>query len=89
MKLANPKSKHIAKAAQGNASTKLCQRACFLNPKRKTIKSPLLRKNQICQHTNRLTKIDAKHLNNNGINTNKQGTTTHKRRQAVKKLIIF
>jgi hypothetical protein len=29
MKLANPKSKHIAKAAQGNASTKAWQRVCL------------------------------------------------------------
>jgi hypothetical protein len=38
MKLANPKSKHIAKAAQGNTSTKALSKSLLSRPEKKNKK---------------------------------------------------
>lgn len=85
MKLANPKSKHIAKAAQGNASTKALSKSLFFHPKKKNKKiSPASQKLNQLKHKqtdqNNLIIKEAKQLTNNEIYTNEQGTTTHNRR---------
>ncbi|MGY6741673.1 MAG: hypothetical protein ACXIUQ_02980 [Cecembia sp.] len=87
MKLANPKSKHIAKAAQGNASTKALSKSLLFHPKKKNKKiSPASQKLNHLKHKqtvqNNLTIKEAKQLTNNEIYTDEQGTTTHNRRLA-------
>src|SRR5690606_26621069 len=87
MKLANPKSKHIAKAAQGYASTKALSKSLLFHPKKKNKKiSPASQKLNQLKHKqtdqNNLTIKEAKQLANNEIYTDEQGTTTHNRRLA-------
>jgi hypothetical protein len=82
MKLANPKSKHIAKAAQGNALTKALSKSLLFHPKMKNKKiSPASQKlnlpiNEPTDQNNSTIK-EVKQLTNNEIYTDEQGTTTH------------
>jgi hypothetical protein len=87
MKLPNPKSKHIAKSAQGNASTKALSKSLLSQPEKKNNKiTPSSQKLNLPTHEptdkNKLTIIGVKLLRNNEIYTNEPGTTTHNRRLA-------
>lgn len=82
MKLANPKSKHIAKAAQGNASTKALSKSLLYHPKKKNKKiSPASQKLNLPTHEptdqNNLITKELKQLISKHIYTDGQGTTTH------------
>jgi hypothetical protein len=82
MKLANPKSKHIAKAAQGNASTKALSKSLLSQTEKKNKKiTPASQKLNQPTHKqtdqNKLTLKVVKQLINNVIHKEEQGTTTH------------